>query len=247
MGGEPFRLAIMKERIGGARAAFATISYKAINALSSVCYWTIGALFVVAQGRLRPWTACLVLGPPLTVLVSAILFVRWHSGNVFASLRNTASRIRLLAPLERALARHERALAEADGHFRELRDARLPTVVGVLAIETTVRVMMALELFIILWAVGKHMSFWTVIGMDAGANFILTAGFFIPFELGAREGGLYFVLRSFGVTAGIGVFAALVNRIRELFWIAVGLVWAHFLTGKRPVDEPVPDGVPAAE
>jgi hypothetical protein len=48
--------------------------------------------------------------------------------------------------------------------------------------------------------------------------------FFVPFELGTREGSLYFILESLGFGAGVGIFIAVVNRIREFFWILVGLL-----------------------
>jgi len=41
-------------------------------------------------------------------------------------------------------------------------------------------------------------------------------------QLGTREGG-YLALKSLAITSGIGVYVSLCTRIRELFWIAVGV------------------------
>ena len=42
-------------------------------------------------------------------------------------------------------------------------------------------------------------------------------------QLGTREGGYALALKSLAITSGIGVYVSLCTRIRELFWIAVGV------------------------
>jgi hypothetical protein len=229
MGGDPFRIAVLREDIGGARAAFAALSYKAANMLSSLSYWMIGGAFLLASGRLPAALALTVLVVPALGLALVFFFLRRHSGDVFASLRRLLARFGYLAPLDRLLARYERPLAEVDRHFRELREERQGALLGAFLIETAVRVLLASELFIIVRSVGHPVAFTDVLAMDAAANLIVNASFFIPFELGAREGGLYVILSAFGLTGGVGIFAAVVNRVRELFWIGVGFAWGHFL------------------
>jgi hypothetical protein len=85
--------------------------------------------------------------------------------------------------------------------------------------------------------VGKPVGFWTGLQIDSAANLMLTLAFFIPFELGAREGGLYLILSGFGIGSSVGVFVALCNRIREIFWIGVGLTWGNFLAAAPVVSE----------
>jgi uncharacterized protein (TIRG00374 family) len=237
VGGEPFRIAVLKKWVGGPRAAFATLSYKALNAGSSLCYWTIGAVVVAVSGRLSPLWSIVVVGLPAGILVTAALFIRRHSDNVFVSVRRVTSRYRWLGFADRALARRSGALQEVDDDLRELWRTRTGVLWAALAIETMARILLSQELAIILHAVGKTVSFRTALEIDSAANLLLTLSFFIPFELGAREGGLYLILSGFGIGSAVGVFVALVNRIRELFWIGVGLTWGHFLSAAPPVRE----------
>ena len=53
--------------------------------------------------------------------------------------------------------------------------------------------------------------------------------FFVPFELGTRESATFILFRQLGYQPSLGLYAALVGRIRDLVWIAVGLVlvWAR--------------------
>jgi hypothetical protein len=68
--------------------------------------------------------------------------------------------------------------------------------------------------------------------INAGSSLIINLFFFMPFELGAREGGLYLVLGSLNIIPGVGIYIGLVNRVREFFWILVGLVLIQF-NGKK--------------
>jgi hypothetical protein len=227
---------VLFDRGVAARAAVSALSYKAATAMSSLSYWTIGGAFLLASGRVPRPLAIIVLAIPAVLLVSVVFFVRGLSGDVFASLRRLFARFRLLAPLDRLLARYERPLAEVDRLFRELREQRAVALLGAVLIETAVRVLLASELYIILRSIGRPVEFTDVLAMDAAANLVVNASFFIPFELGAREGGLYVILGAFGLTGGIGIFVAVVNRARELFWIGVAFTWAHFLV-------PTPRGI----
>jgi hypothetical protein len=49
----------------------------------------------------------------------------------------------------------------------------------------------------------------------------------MPLQAGSKEGGLYFAFKLAGLDARLGIFAALVQRVREWTWIGVGLllVW----------------------
>jgi hypothetical protein len=47
----------------------------------------------------------------------------------------------------------------------------------------------------------------------------------MPFELGTREGGLFLVMQTIGYPPGIGIVIGLVNRLRELVWLFIGLTF----------------------
>ena len=63
--------------------------------------------------------------------------------------------------------------------------------------------------------------------------------FVLPYELGAKEGSLYFLFPLVGVDPALGVYAALVSRVRDLAGIAagLGLIWG---TGRRRGAAPAP-------
>ena len=48
--------------------------------------------------------------------------------------------------------------------------------------------------------------------------------FFIPLQLGGREGGFMMSASELSMTLSNGVFVALIVRLRELLWTAIGLL-----------------------
>ena len=48
--------------------------------------------------------------------------------------------------------------------------------------------------------------------------------FFMPLQLGGREGGFLMSVNGLGMSASAGIFVALIIRIRELIWTAIGLL-----------------------
>jgi uncharacterized membrane protein YbhN (UPF0104 family) len=230
LGGEPFRMMVLAEGAGRVPAAFATLAYKALNALSMVCYWTLAlALFIVATPHPPAfvWIAMVVL---LAVLSAAGLVLGWMGASPGAALVGLAARHRVLTRLHRALRRHEAALDEIGRHARDLR-GRPRVWMGALGLEIAARVGMAFEIFFILRAIALPVSFRTALCIDAATSCAINLLFFVPFEMGVREGGLYLILGAFGLPPATGVYAGLVSRVRELVWMGVGLVWGQWITG----------------
>lgn len=47
---------------------------------------------------------------------------------------------------------------------------------------------------------------------------------FMPMQVGGREGGFVMSVVQLGLNAEIGIFIGIICRIRELFWIIIGLI-----------------------
>ena len=52
--------------------------------------------------------------------------------------------------------------------------------------------------------------------------------FFMPLQLGGREGGFLMSAKGLSLTANAGILVALIVRIRELIWTAIGLLLIKF-------------------
>jgi uncharacterized protein (TIRG00374 family) len=100
----------------------------------------------------------------------------------------------------------------------------------------------ALEVYVILWFLGgPPVSPLAAVAIGALSSFIKGGTFFIPGSLGAQEGGNLLVLVAFGYSELAGITFALLRRVRELVWIAIGLGCLAALGGRKAVtSEDVP-------
>jgi uncharacterized protein (TIRG00374 family) len=233
MGGEPFRMMVLSEWIERSRAAFATIAFKAFNTSATVTHWLIGLVVFVWIGAAPHRAAMVALVVFASVLAAVFVSIARAERGVFSALMDFASRRPRLARLQRFLRAHETTLREIDVHLGDLRKMR-QVWLGAWIFEVLARIAMTGEIFFILRALGYDIPFTTALCIDAASSLALNVLFFVPFDLGVREGGLYLILPVFGLPPEVGIYAALVSRVRELFWIGVGLLWGHVLTASSP-------------
>ena len=90
----------------------------------------------------------------------------------------------------------------------------------------------ALEVYAILYFLGAPTDLLTALAIDALSTFIKGGTSFIPGSLGAQDGGNLLLLEAFGFSELTGIMFALVRRLRELVWIATGLICLSML-GRR--------------
>ena len=90
--------------------------------------------------------------------------------------------------------------------------------------EYVARVINSLEYYFILYSLGVQLTFWDGILVLAFSSLVGNLLFFLPMQLGAREGGLSLIVKILGLSApGIGIFTSLYTRVRELVWIFIGV------------------------
>jgi uncharacterized membrane protein YbhN (UPF0104 family) len=81
-----------------------------------------------------------------------------------------------------------------------------------------------LEFYFIARGVGTPVSFPVAFLISSFSSLIVNLFFFMPFNVGTKEGGLYFIFHMLGLPARLGVAAAVISRLRELSWIIIGLL-----------------------
>ena len=79
------------------------------------------------------------------------------------------------------------------------------------------------ELYVTLYFLGYNLSLTDVWLIEAMAQLIRNASFFIPLSIGAQEGGLLLIFTALGMPGALGVTVSFVRRIKELLWVCFGL------------------------
>jgi uncharacterized protein (TIRG00374 family) len=194
-----------------------------------VACWLIGALATITPSA--PLVAAL-LGMGV-FLVGVVLLVmvqrRGFCSSLLTVLRWCRIRIPFLEARTEKLAELDRTILAFYAHHRRT----FLLSVGCYFLGWLAE---AVEVYTILWFIGGA-SVKPLVAVAIGALSVLVKSgtFFIPGSLGAQEGGNVLVLLTFGYSELTGLTFALVRRMRELVWIAVGLVCFAAVGGWRLV------------
>jgi uncharacterized protein (TIRG00374 family) len=232
VGGEPYRIAELKNIIGTSRAVSVTLLYSMIHILSSFVFWIL--IILLAFFLLTLSAATKISFIIALILFSAMVyfFITRHKKGIAKSLLNLILKIPVLKKLATPLLTKTDSIQKIDDQITELYLNRRNDFYLALSWETIARIVGSLENLFILKAIGVDISFFEALYISAVSTFVINIFFFMPLELGSREGGLALVLKTININPVLGIYIGLVNRIRELFWILIGLLLIA-LSGKK--------------
>ncbi|OFY16569.1 MAG: hypothetical protein A2X11_12350 [Bacteroidetes bacterium GWE2_42_24] len=224
LAGEPWKILNIKNEIGVEKASSSIILYNMMHILSHFYFWvTAVILFLVTN--IPEVVTTLVLGFVLAILVSLIaVFYIWHSKGVVYSLLRFLRVIPGLKGLVIKIESKEDSLKNIENQVIELYTHRRKSFYLSLSLEYIARLVASLEFYFIMRAISVDISILEALYINAASSLLANLFFFIPLQLGTREGSLYIVYESLKYTPALGVFVSLVTRIREFFWIFIGLI-----------------------
>ena len=225
MGGEPYRIMALTPKIGVERASSSVILYVMTHIFSHFWFWLLSLilLFAIHHVDMALWPLAAATG---AFCVLGIMFFVW------GYRKGMANRIMALLrflPLVRRWARpfverHRQQLDTIDSQIAALhRQNKLFFVASVL-LELACRVASALESYFILLVLMPSPSYPDCVLILAFTSLFANLLFFIPLQLGGREGGFLMSSASLGLPAQAGIFVALIVRLRELAWVGIGLL-----------------------
>jgi uncharacterized protein (TIRG00374 family) len=81
----------------------------------------------------------------------------------------------------------------------------------------------ALEVYVVLWMLGRPVDFLAAFAIEALSGVAKLAALVIPASLGVQEGGQVLIFAAFGLSAPLAMTFSVVRRCRELVWVGFGL------------------------
>ncbi len=240
VGGEPYRVMVLKESVGARDSLSAVVLYWMLHFLSSFVFWIFAIIIVMLTINLP-----VDLRVVFAVTLLGSLFGTWfmlsrHMKGMFGTVFKVAQGFSFLKRITEKMGLTEKSMALLDDRIKGLYRSRKPDFYWALLLEVVARVAASIEFILILKAIGIEIGLYEALYLGAGYYLFVDAFFFIPLQLGAREGGLYLLTGAIGIASGVGVFMALVMRIRELFWTLLGLLLIH-VGGVPAKRQPIPD------
>lgn len=107
---------------------------------------------------------------------------------------------------------------------RYSRRLSLPRMYAVMGIHLVSHLFLALEVGILLSALGAGVTVWQAFSIEAVTKGVNAVFFFVPLQVGVFEGSHVAMLHYLKMGATLGLTLGLARRLRSLFWSALGLI-----------------------
>jgi uncharacterized protein (TIRG00374 family) len=227
-GGEPLKVMAATRALGRPRAVGSIVAFRLLHALAHVlCFLfaLVPAFFLLPH---TPLTVGLILAIGAALLLITIFLITRHSEGLALHALHLLGRLPLLKRLAVRLEPRTAMLHEIDSHVTAIYKSAPRRFYAALGIEMLARLLSLAEYWVILYGLGLGVDPWRAFVVASFSSLVVNALIFVPFELGTKEGGVYLIFDWLGIDPVLGLAAALLSRIRELMWIAIG--WAMIWT-----------------
>ena len=229
MGGEPYKIMELSPYVGRERATSSVLLFSMMHIFSHFWYWFAASLLYILLLDVSSAMFCVLLFMMFFSLCGVYLFLKGYRNGMVVKILNAISRIPgLKNRMTRFMRTHRNELAQIDAQIASLHTQDRRSFYMSFGMEFIGRVLQAFEIYFVLAALGVTGSFVQLF-LYATLIIALTSLFanllfFMPLQLGGREGGFVMSCVQLGFTNGMGVYISIICRIRELFWTTIGLL-----------------------
>jgi uncharacterized protein (TIRG00374 family) len=238
IGGEPFKIVAASQWMGARNGAASVLNYRLVHMQAHLLVFLTGvalAFFFLPPGTIAT-PLLLFLAVVLVALTALLLAI--HREGVIERLFDLASKLPFIGRFMLGLEPRREGLIEVDRQLIAFHRSSPARYYGALFLEYVARVISMFEFFIIARAVGHPVSFGSAFLIGGFSSLVVNLFFFMPFNVGSKEGGLYIIFAALGIPSRLGVAAAVVSRLREIIWIAIGLLLVLLTRRNREPDHP---------
>lgn len=225
LGGEPYRVMELAPYVGRSKAASSVILYSMMHVFSHFWFWLLGVMLFIVVYPLD-WGLGILLGVIALVCLLVIYFFMkgYRNGLVVKTLR-VLSHVPYVGRWANGFyERHVEALHRIDAQIAALHAQHKRTFYLSLGLELLARVVSSLEIYVLMRILAPEVTVVDSILIMAFSSLFSNLMFFMPMQIGAREGSIALVSDRLHLTAGYGLFTGILCRLRELCWIVIGLI-----------------------
>ena len=225
LGGEPYRVMELAPHVGHAKATSSVILYSMMHVFSHFWFWLLGVLLLLAVHPVD-WSLGVLLGLIAAVCLLVIyFFMKGYRNGLVVKLFRMLSYIPFVNRWSRMFyERNAESLQRIDAQIAALHAQRKSTFYLSLGLELLARIVSSLEIYVLMRILTPEVTIIDSILIMVFSSLFSNLMFFMPMQIGAREGSIALVSERLHLTAGYGLFTGLLCRLRELCWIVIGLL-----------------------
>ena len=228
-GGEPYRIMELKRDMPTTKASSSVILYAMMHVCSHFIFWFFSALVFAL---IYPLNTMMIVVLSIVFVVSVLLialFFRGYKYGLVVSITKVATKIPFLGKrIANLKPETKEKLVLIDEEIANLKGSRQVAFYVSLGLEFVARLVACYEIYIIGNVLGQSMNFIDAYMIVAFSSLFANLLFFFPLQIGTREGGIYLALEEIRLNPAIAVSVSMIMRIREAFWIAIGVLFMKF-------------------
>ena len=222
MGGEPVKAHLLKEKYGLTykQGVASQVVARTTLTIGLILFMIPGALFLLMDQDISETFKTSSLTGLIIFSILIFLFLLFQVTGTLSRIAHIFNR-RFPTPTPRPSLEHLVALCGMmSSYYRQHRALFLKSI----TFAFLGWVAGVLELYLTLYFLEVPVGFKELWIIESLLQLIRAGSFFIPLSLGAQEGGLILIFTSLGMAGPLGLAVSFVRRIRELAWIALGLL-----------------------
>ncbi|WP_337387276.1 lysylphosphatidylglycerol synthase transmembrane domain-containing protein [Prevotella sp.] len=225
MGGEPYRIMSLSPIVGAERASSSVILFAMTHIFSHFWFWLLSVALYLIVRPLDVFMGGLLAAVTAFCLLGLWFFIVGYRKGLARRALGLLGRVPGLRQwAARFVDQHRQQLDTIDRQIAALHNQNRRTFVSAVLLELMCRVCSAAEIYFVLRVLMPSANYADCILILAFTSLFANLLFFIPLQLGGREGGFLMSAAGLGLKASQGAFVALIVRVRELVWTGIGLL-----------------------
>lgn len=226
MGGEPYKIIELKKDLGIQKATSTVLLATMMHFVSHFIFWmvTIPMLFLLVPVISDSLEIGLIISGGSAFLLLLWAYRVYTKGGVNRALL-IASRVPFVGErINVYKEKHQDKIDQMDILIANLYKNRKKDFITSLSIEFLARILICFEIILMMQAINVPVTMVQSVLIESIQSLISNLFFFMPMQMGAREGGFVIVYGLLSIPVAYGVFVSLCKRIRELFWTLIGIL-----------------------